>query len=234
MILLIKHIDVEGPGTIGFYLKKNNIKFKVVDMSLEDSLPRDVESYEAVISLGGPMNVYEEDKYPFLIQEDLFIKEILKREIPFLGICLGSQLLAKAAGAEVVKSPSKEIGFYDIKVVHGGGKDCLFNGLPDKINVFHWHEDMFIIPKNGVLLAESKGCPNQAFKIGKNAYGLQFHVEITDGSICEWTDKYIENPTMKAEMKASLLKEYQRRKKMFTQISENFCHNFFEKVCQCG
>ena len=101
MILIIKHIEHEGSGTIEEFFRRHGFSVKTVELSRGDFLPDDVSSLEAVVSMGGPMNVYEEDIYPFLKEEDIFIKKIVREEIPFLGICLGSQLLAKAAGAKV-------------------------------------------------------------------------------------------------------------------------------------
>ena len=116
MILIIKHIDIEGPGTIEDYLQEAGYKLKTIDLHEGGQLPKDFSDIEAVVSLGGPMNVYEEDKFPFLKDEDVFLKRALNEEIPTLGICLGSQLIAKASGARVVKSPVKEVGWFKINL----------------------------------------------------------------------------------------------------------------------
>ncbi|MEW6089249.1 MAG: type 1 glutamine amidotransferase [bacterium] len=189
MVLIIKHIGCEGPGTLGDFIHKAGIKTKVVELWNGEPLPPP-DKCDAVISLGGPMNVYEEDKYPFLKQEDKFVKEIIKKEIPFLGICLGSQILAKALNAKVLKAPQKEIGWYPVNLNKKEHNDPLFKNLYPELVVFQWHEDTFEIPKKGVLLAESKTCKNQAFKYGKNAYGFQFHIEVTPQIIDEWIDEY--------------------------------------------
>ncbi len=110
MILIIKHIDIEGPGTFGDFLTTKGEPFRIVELGAGEKLPSNLDGIHAVVVLGGPMNVYEEDKYPFLKDENSFIQDVLKKEIPYFGICLGSQLLAKAAGARVVRSPVKEIG----------------------------------------------------------------------------------------------------------------------------
>ena len=132
---------------------------------------------------GWPMDVYEEDKYSFLKAEDDFIRAVLKREVPFSGICLGSQLLAKACGAHVTKAPQREMGFIPIQITNEGKEDVLFQGIDNGLQAFQWHEDMFEVPKGGRLLAESDSCPHQAFRMGPSAYGLQFHIEITQKSI---------------------------------------------------
>jgi len=186
MILFIKHIDIEGPETIGEFFQRNGFASTVIDLSRGDCLPRDLNSLDAVVCLGGPMNVDEEEKYPFLKPENEFIKEIIHQEIPYLGICLGSQLLAKASGARVTKAPVEEIGWYKVQLTPQGKADPLFQGLPERFEVFQWHGDTFEIPEGGVHLAESPICTNQAFRYGSNIYGLQFHIEVTPEMILEW------------------------------------------------
>ena len=230
MIYIIKHIDIEGPGTLGDFLRKKNIKFKIIDLGAGEKLPKFAKDVDGVIILGGPMNVYEENKYPFLKEEDRFIKEVIAKEIPFMGICLGSQLLSKAAGASVVKSPVKEVGFFDVELTKEGQRDPLFAGLEDKINIYHWHEDMFNIPDDGKLLATANGCPHQAFKVGQCAYGLQFHVEVTDVSINEWATEYIKDHVeLKIKME-KMMADYQKKKGAFNKTAEQLYSNFLNII----
>ena len=132
------------------------------------------------------MNVYQVREYPFLEQEERLIRKTLIEEIPMLGICLGAQLLAKTCGARVKKAAHKEIGWYTVNVTKEGLEDSLFAGFSPHMKVFQWHEDTFEIPAGGVLLARGRTCRNQAFKMGRNAYGLQFHVEVTPSMTEEW------------------------------------------------
>ncbi len=135
------------------------------------------------------MNVYQEKEYPFLKKEDLFIRGVLREEVPFLGICLGSQLLAKACGAAVTKSPEKEIGWYDVQLTGEGQEDDLFRGLGQTLSVLQWHGDTFAVPDGGILLATGRPCRNQAFKMGSCAYGLQFHPEVTADMVRAWSEE---------------------------------------------
>ncbi|MEK7846897.1 MAG: type 1 glutamine amidotransferase, partial [Nitrospinota bacterium] len=126
-VLVLKHISIEGGGTIEDYLKSNGWKIDIRELQDGDSVPSKID-YDGVVILGGPMNVYEEDKYPFLKDEDRLIKELIKKEIPTLGICLGAQLIAKAAGAKVTKNivrqiHQKEIGWYKVRLTEDGKKD---------------------------------------------------------------------------------------------------------------
>lgn len=228
MILFLKHIKIEGPETVYDFFVKKGFKTKTLELQQGDKLPKITKDIEAVVCLGGPMNVYEEAKYPFLAEEDKFIKQILKEEIPYLGICLGSQLLSKAAGSTVARSPQEEIGFFKVNLNEAGKKDPLFRGVDHVFDVYHWHGDMFNIPKNGALLASAPSCPHQAMRVGKNAYGLQFHVEITDKTIKEWTDEYFKGKDPVLIEKANqMFADYKCIKKEFHQTADTIYENFF-------
>lgn len=230
MIFIVKHIDIEGPGTFGDFLVEKKESFRTFELGAGDPLP-DPTIAKAVIVLGGPMNVYEEDKFPFLKEENEFIGEVLKQEIPYFGICLGSQLLAKAAGARVVRSPVKEIGWYRVALTPDGQKDPLLAGFREDEDVYHWHGDMFEIPANGVLLASGSGCPHQAFRVGKNAYGFQFHMEVTDKSIKEWCDEYSATDLPgRQEHCTSMLKGYAEHKERFERQANRLYENFLNIV----
>jgi len=210
MILIIKHINIEGPGTLGEFLRETKRKTKIVELNNNGILPS-LDECEAVISLGGPMNVYEEEKYPFLKDEHNFLCEAVEREIPILGICLGAQLLAKACQAKVNKAKHKEIGWYDVELSSDGRRDPLFAGLPEQLNVFQWHEDTFDIPAGAVRLAESSAHLNQAFRFGKNAYGLQFHIEVTPPIIESWIKAYVKRGSAGIDTK-KILREAKEKK----------------------
>jgi len=227
MILIVKHIDIEGPGTLGDFFKAKGEPFHTIELGAGETLPADPRIFKAVVVLGGPMNVDEEDRFSFLKPENEFIQKVLKANIPYLGICLGSQLLAKAAGARVVRSPVKEIGWYQVQLTDQGKQDPLFSDFNEKDPIYHWHGDMFQIPTNGQLLATAPGCPHQALKVGKNAYGLQFHVEVTDKSIKEWCDEYCETDLPgRSDHAQSMMEDYWKYQHPFDRQAQTLYQNF--------
>lgn len=230
MFLFIKHIDIEGPGTFGEYLTSRGIAYKILDLAKGKRLPAEPDVFDAIIVLGGPMNVYEEEKYPFLKEENLFIQKVIEKKIPYLGICLGSQLLAKAAGAAVSKASQKEVGFFPVELSTQGQKDPLFQGIDKTFQAYQWHEDTFAMPKVATYLASSPICTNQAFRVGACAYGLQFHVEITDDSIKAWSDAYINKEPDFLLQKKNMLDDYTLLKKPFDKMARRLYDNFLKVV----
>lgn len=231
MILYLKHIDIEGPETIALFFKKNGYQAQVLELYNGAAFPQELDGIDAVVCLGGPMNVYEEEKYFFLNEENVFIQRLLDAQIPFLGICLGSQLLAKAAGAKVMRSPVEEIGWGRVKLTDDGLSDALFKGLGRDLLVYQWHGDTFTIPPNGKWLAKGQNCPRQALKVGSVAYGLQFHIEITDQSIRQWSDAYFkDSPSLLSEKKDMMLKAYAENKMLFEKEAEIIYTNFLNII----
>ncbi|MBI5887563.1 MAG: gamma-glutamyl-gamma-aminobutyrate hydrolase family protein [Deltaproteobacteria bacterium] len=188
-VLVIQHVACEGLGIIEPELKKYGLKADFLKVFKNASLPRRIpQGYGALIVLGGPMGVYEDGVYPFIKDELNLLESALKTDLPILGVCLGSQMLAKAAGADVYKGKAKEIGWYKAELAGEGMKDRLFLGMPEEFTVFQWHGDTFDLPKGAVNLASSKLFKNQAIRVGRNAYGLQFHLEVTEKMIGEWIE----------------------------------------------
>lgn len=227
MILIVKHIAIEGPGTLEYFLEKKDLGLRVIELGNGEPLPKDLSPFKAVIVLGGPMNVYEQEKYPFLKEEDVFLKEVIKKEIPLLGICLGAQLIAKACGAKVFKAPIKEVGWSKVSLTKEGQADPIFEGLKSECDVFQWHEDTFAIPEKGQLLASARSCPHQAFRVGKSAYGVQFHVEVTGKMIKDWAEAYFEKENKdSAQEKEKMLKQYKGLRIQYDNQAEIMCENF--------
>jgi GMP synthase (glutamine-hydrolysing) len=195
-VLVIRHVPHEPAGTLADALDRAGIPFQYLDLfdHLPDRLNFDHISGLAI--MGGPMNVDEIEKYPFLTAETPWIREALARDLPVLGICLGAQLLAKACGAKVYPNRIKEIGWYPLDLTATGQSDPLFRDCGTRLTVFQWHGDTFDLPREAVHLAESPQCHHQAFRVGQRAYGLQFHIEMT----AEMVDDWLGNPVNDQEL----------------------------------
>lgn len=186
-VLAVRHVKIEHAGLIEDILKEKGIEIDYVDTAKGQTLKEPLENYSFAIVLGGYMGAYEESLYPFLSYEYKLMEEVLKRDIPLLGICLGSQMLAKVLGARVYKGEKgKEIGFFDVYKV---SQVELFKDFPDKLKVFQWHGDTFDLPKGAHRVFEGDVYKNQGF-IYKNAIGLQFHIEVSSQMVEEWLSVY--------------------------------------------
>lgn len=183
-VLALQQYWDDPPGYLGEILQEHGIDCEVIQVD-EAPIP-DPRRFDAIIVLGGPQHANAHDKYPYLAQEKEFLRKVVERDIPYLGICLGGQLLASAMGACVMRHHITEIGFYEVQLTDEGKRDPLFQGLPGYQQVIHWHEDIFGLPDGAVRLATSESTVNQAFRIGRRAYGLQYHIEVTPEIFDTW------------------------------------------------
>ena len=186
MLAIIQN-DPEVPlGSFAGYLDEAGTPYTTIHPYMGEKLPP-VGDVPAVVVLGGAMGVHETDRHPFLVELKGFIRECVANNIPFLGICLGGQLLADVLGAPVtIRSPFKERGTLSVRLTAAGLADPLFAGVPEEFVTFQWHNDSFAIPDGAVLLASSSACPNQAFRYGINAWGTQFHPEVDKAIVDCW------------------------------------------------
>ncbi len=187
-VLILQNVGTEGPGTIVRALREAGIHWDLVKAYAGEFIPSSLDGYSALIVLGGPMGAYEDDKFPYLLKEIRLIESVLREGYPMLGICLGSQLIAKAAGARVYKGSTKEIGWYKVSLTEEGVRDGLTATLPHDQMVFQWHGDSFDLPTGGTLLATSKDYPNQLVRLGRSAYAMQFHLEVTEEMVRQWLE----------------------------------------------
>jgi len=226
MIAIIKHVPQEGPGLFGGLFKEFGLPSRIIELSKNEPLPSPVDC-QGILVMGGPMNVYETEKYPFLLKEDEFLKEALEKEVPLIGICLGAQLLAKAYGAKVYKAKEKEIGWFDVFLTGEAKSDPLFKGLKEKMPVFQWHEDTFDVPAGGCVLAEGDSVINQAARFGPCAWGLQFHPEMINQMIHVWLQDCQEPIDRNAIMYG-----YFKCQDLYLRQARMLCSNFSEVVRQ--
>ena len=189
-ILSIQNIACETLGALEEPLRSEGYELYEIQ-AYSGQIPKCADEFSAIIILGGPMSVYEGIEY--LKKEQALIWDATQKQVPTLGICLGSQLIAGALGGTVHRGIKKEIGWHDIHITTAG-LNGLFKGFGQKdLRVFQWHGDTYTLPPNTKILAYSDLYP-QAFQIG-NAYGLQFHLEVTMGMIRTWLEKYKEETT---------------------------------------
>ena len=180
-VLLVQNTRIEGSGYLGELL--SNDGFDITSINAKHEIIPD-KKFSLVVILGAPESA--NDNLPYLVEEQKLIKNSVNANIPVLGICLGSQLIAKTFGAKVYKGPTKEIGFYHDLTISNNSK--LFDGFKNPFSVFHWHGDTFDLPTGATRLALSENYPNQAFQY-KSAIGLQFHLEVNAQMVNLWLDK---------------------------------------------
>jgi GMP synthase (glutamine-hydrolysing) len=174
----------DGPGFIGEAFLRRGATLDICHVYQGDAV-RDPSDYDALLVMGGEMNVYQEEQFPWLAEETRLIRRATLEGKPVLGICLGGQLLARALDATVHLGGAPEIGLTEITLNEAGRADPLFDDLAT-VEAVVWHDDTFDIPGGAVGLASSAGCANQAFRYGERAYGLQFHPEVTPAMLEEW------------------------------------------------
>ncbi|MGB7001058.1 MAG: type 1 glutamine amidotransferase [Halobacteriota archaeon] len=219
---IVQHIECEGPGYLGDFLHGNGIEYEIARMYEGEQL-RDI--FDVLIVLGGPMNVYEEERYPYLKGLNTTIKNFVIAGGFYLGFCLGGQLLAKALGAKVRRNQTKEIGNFEIQLTDGGAEDPLFKGFNTVFPALEWHGDTFEIPEGALKLGESALCANQAFRF-KNAYGLQFHLEATPEMLAEWVKVYEDELREEGIDAAALIEKTNKKADIYRELSNRLFANF--------
>lgn len=225
----LQHVSFENPGTIKDWAEKNHHSISYTyffDHSFVFPLLKDID---ALVIMGGNMNVDEEDIYPWLGKEKELIKAVIDAGKKVIGICLGSQLIAAALGGKVYPNNKKEIGFFPVKFSDSALNHFLFNHFTSPYIVFHWHGDTFDLPGNATLIASSAACKHQAYLVGNAILGLQFHFEINetiidsminhDGQELDEAGKYIQSKQAIQNAYQHLLKN---RKDFFTLLDKFF------------
>lgn len=189
-IWVLQHHPIENLGTIADALEGAALAWQYVRTFDGHPVPRDMKGAGGLIVMGGPMGVYESDRYPFLGDEMRLIESAIRENKPVLGVCLGSQLIAAVLGAKVAPGPRKEIGWYPVRLAPEAKNDRLLSGLPGEFTALHWHGDVFDLPQGAVALASSAMTPLQAFRYGENVYGFLFHIEATEQQVHAMTREF--------------------------------------------
>jgi GMP synthase (glutamine-hydrolysing) len=182
-VWVLQHHPAENLGAIAEALESAALAWQYVRVFDGHPIPTDMKGAGGLIMMGGPEAVYELDRYPYLRAEMALIENALKAGRPVLGVCLGSQSLAAALGANVRRAPHKEIGWYPVRLRPEAKDDRLLRGLPEEFVAFHWHSDILDLPAGAVPLASSELTELQGFRYGDNAWGLLFHAEMTQAIV---------------------------------------------------
>jgi GMP synthase-like glutamine amidotransferase len=225
-VLLLKNVAREGPGLVEQVLSECGLEFKIVEFLPPFSLPP-VENFGAIFVFGGPESA--NDQSGKMLRELEIIQESLQKDLPFLGICLGMQVLVKAAGGQVLKSPLKEVGFrdpdgnfFEIVVTK---RDALFAGLSERLPVFQLHGETVELGQNIELLAEGKFCKNQIVKVGARAYGIQCHFELTQSMMEEWM---VKDPDLCKISASALRADYAQQRDSYERTGRQLIRNFLQ------
>jgi GMP synthase-like glutamine amidotransferase len=221
MLHIIQNDPQVPPGTVADNLAALGVMFCVHHPYSGDPLP-EVRDVSALIVMGGAMGANDDLRHPFLYDLKIFIRQVVSAGIPYLGICLGGQLLSAALGAQVVSNRWEELGSMSVTLTVEGRHDSLFRGLPEAVDTFQWHHDSFDIPEDGVLLASSAACRHQAFRIGPCAWGTQFHPEVTERIIRDWCAW---DPATSARVE-ELLADYRTTEESYRVVARKMLSNF--------
>ncbi len=218
-VLAFQHYPTEPMGYIEEILKDMGIEYEYVKL-YEEECPNveDIAEFTHLVFMGGPMGVYEEEKYPFLAKEKKIIKQLFEKK-PIAGFCLGAQLIASALG-ERVYPYKKELGWYEVEKVNS---DPSTEGLPKKMTVFQWHGDTFDLPKQAILLYRGSEVENQAFRADK-ALALQFHLEVTEDIVKTW----LKDENMDEDEKNKILEDTEKFVDRANELCEILIKNFLQ------
>lgn len=220
---VLQHVSHEGPGAIARVLVEAGHDVVVTRLFLGDALPV-VDDIAGLVVMGGPMGVHDDEEHPWLGPERDLVRAAAARDLPVLGVCLGSQQLAAALGAQVAAGPDEEVGVGQVELTADGRRDPVlgpeYHGLSGTtVPCIHWHRDTFSLPDGAVHLAATRRYPHQAFRIGTRAYGLQFHIEADAALADAWRPMLPEGVTLPASDIARIASVGRRILQRFVEVA---------------
>jgi len=225
--LVIQHLDIEPPALIGEVLLEAGHALHALHLDLGDELPPGGNDFSGLIIMGGPQSA-NDIHLPYIQAELKWLEQRIAEGMPMLGICLGAQLMAKAAGASISASPLRELGWYPILPTEDTASDPLFSSLPEAgLTVFQWHGETFSLPDQSKLVATHPEVPAQTFRLGESQYGLQFHIEVDAPLIEQWIAAgYSERACLGAEGLAELREATQDHLETMRGFCRRMTHNW--------
>jgi GMP synthase-like glutamine amidotransferase len=233
-IIILQHIDIETPGYILDLMNQDNFNLRTIELDKGEKIPSNLNQFDGMFCMGGPMDTWMEKDYPWLIEEKNKIKEfVVDLEKPYLGFCLGCQLLGEVLGGNVVKSTPPEIGILDISMSKHYSSDHLFGEFNSSIKALQWHSyevrDLEM-NKDVTILGSSPTTKYQIFKYKNHAYGIQFHIEIKDNTVSQWGcvpeyEKALEDSLGKGAL-TKFDQKAQENMKLMNFNAENLYNNF--------
>jgi GMP synthase (glutamine-hydrolysing) len=222
-VLAVIHGETVRPGTFGDVVTERGHELDEWSLAWDRPLPRPLDDYGAVLVFGGAMHADQDDHHPWLQEENLFLRRLLDRHTPAFGVCLGAQLLAKAAHAPVGPAPEPEIGWHTVELTPEAEDDPIFSRLPERFEAFQWHYYTYGLPAGAVELARSPVC-TQAFRLGDSVWGIQFHAEVTGAQVAGWLAEDEEIPVDRA----TLARETRERMDEWNELGRQLCGAFVE------
>jgi len=233
--LVFQHIDVEHPGIFRDFMREAGIEWDAIELDAGEKVPGSFDAYDALLVMGGPMDVWQEKEHPWFKPEKVAIRKWVSERRPYFGFCLGHQLLADAMGGKVGKAGTPEVGIHSIELTAAGKASPIFAGLPSKQECLQWHgAEVQQAPAGAQVLASSPACAIQALSVGERAFSIQFHVEMTDTTVKDWgcVPEYksaLEN-TLGPDGLASFQRETDKRMPVFKRSARQLFDNFMGTV----
>jgi GMP synthase (glutamine-hydrolysing) len=224
-VLSVIHGANARAGTFGEAVTEAGHRLEEWSLAWGSPPPRAIDDYGAVLVFGGSMHADQDDRHPWLREENLFIQRLLDRHVPLFGVCLGVQLIAKAEGAAVYPLQDPEIGWVPVELTDAAASDPVFERLPERFHAFNWHYYTYDVPAGAVELARSQSC-NQAFRLGEAAWGIQFHAEVTLDTFRLWLEDEEELPGVTD--RAALAAETEERIGEWNELGRKLCGGFIE------
>ena len=230
---VLQHISCEPPGIFGRVLSQHGIGIDTVELDEGGRLP-DCREVDLVLAMGGPMGVNDEAAYPWLADEKRWIASAVSAGLPFLGVCLGAQLLASSLGAAVRTGAEPEVGVLPVMLTPAGRADPVFAALGPEFPALQWHGDTFQIPAGGVHLGRSAAYAHQAFRFGEAAYAVQFHVEVTEEMLAEWNQVPAYQAAAQAALGSSgfdtLVQSFQGARELMADCAERLFAGWLQRA----